>query len=195
MSLRPSTNELVRSHVSFAHMLARRMVQSLPRHVDMDAVESDALFGLFLAARSFDPARGFTFATYAANRINGEMLDGLRDRQNAGRDQPQPVVKSLESLVRDCDGLTVTLGDQLYKDDEPVGSSLELQDEVDHLLSGVKPGDRRMVEEFYFEGLHQAQIGQRHGISGSRVSQHLKQAREQMRELACASWAEGDAHG
>jgi RNA polymerase sigma factor (sigma-70 family) len=180
-------DRLVQQHMGFARGLAKRLGQSLPPHVDADALESDALLGLLMAARSFDPERGVAFTTYAAKRIHGAMLDGLRGRQGCSRGRRPPVVMSLAKRVLDTDGREVTLGDVLSENQEPVGAALECHEQVEHLLSCVQTTERRMVREYYFDELTQDEIGARHGMSASRVSQRLKAACERMREVACAN--------
>jgi RNA polymerase sigma factor (sigma-70 family) len=180
-------DELVESHLGFARALCRRLAYTLPPHVDPEAMESDALFGLLLAARAFDPTRGVAFTTYAARRICGAMLDGLRDRQGGTRGRKPPVVRSLSAPMRDADGREVTLSDLLANGEEEVGAALEQRDEIDHLLNHVRSPERRMVREYYFDDLSQDQIAARHGISASRVSQRIKAARQRMAEVACAN--------
>lgn len=187
MRVRQNSNRLVEDHLGFARVMVRRLGNTLPPHVDMEALESDAMFGLLLAARSFDPARGVAFTTYAAKRIHGAMLDGLRERQGCGRNQRPPVVMSLAMPMRDNDGREVTLGDLLTTDDEPIGAALERKEEVDRLLRRVASGSRRLVREYYLGGLPLNQIGRRHGMSPSRVSQLIKSARGRMREAAYAN--------
>lgn len=187
MQMRVKSDRLVEDHVGFARAMVRRFSSTLPGHVDSDALESDAMFGLLLAARSFDPTRGVAFTTYAAKRIHGAMLDGLRGRQGCSRGRRPPVVMSLSKSVFDTDGREVTLGDVLSEDQESVGAEIERREQVEHLLRCVRTTERRMVREYYFEELTQDEIGARHGMSASRVSQRIKAARERMREVACAN--------
>ena len=183
----PGADRLAESHLGFARALARRLAGTLPRHVDPEALESDAVLGLLLAARSFDPARGVAFTTYAAWRIRGAMLDGLRDRRGIGRDWTFPVIRSLSTPVRDANGREMTIGDFLETGEQAVGDDLERRDQVDHLLKSLRDDERRLVREFYFEGLTQKRISRRRGVSASRISQALKSARQRMAEAACAN--------
>lgn len=187
MQVRDNSNRLVEDHLGFARAMVRRLSSTLPGHADLEALESDAMYGLLLAARSFDPARGVAFTTYASKRIHGAMLDGLRDRQGCGRNHRPPVIMSLSMPVGGDEGHEGCLGDVLSNDDEPVGSALDRREQLDHLLRCVRTTERRLVREYYFDDLTQDQIGARHGMSASRVSQRIKAARERMREVACAN--------
>jgi len=100
----------VESHIAFARSVARRFCRTLPSHADGDAVESDAMLGLVMAARSFDSTRGVAFTTYAARRIQGAMLDGLRARQLCSRGQVPLVMLSLDHPLGGRDGQRTTLG-------------------------------------------------------------------------------------
>jgi RNA polymerase sigma-B factor len=49
------------------------------RWMGFDVVASNALFGLFQAARRFNPARGHAFTAFARSTIDGEIKRGFRD--------------------------------------------------------------------------------------------------------------------
>lgn len=66
---------LIVGHMLLARRLALRFGRTLPRFVDGDALESDAMLGLIQAARTFDPDRGVAFTAYARVRIRGAMLE------------------------------------------------------------------------------------------------------------------------
>jgi RNA polymerase sigma factor for flagellar operon FliA len=70
---------LVADNISLVESLARRMEKRLPKCVDVSDLTHEGIFGLMDAARSFDPARGVLFSTFARRRINGAMLDHLRN--------------------------------------------------------------------------------------------------------------------
>jgi RNA polymerase sigma factor (sigma-70 family) len=181
------TDRLVEDHMGFARSLARRMTAMLAMPVDRDALESDAMLGLLMAARCFDPDRGVAFSTYAAKRIRGAMLDGLCHRSGYGRDRGSGKPRSLPGRMAGADVREMPLAELTDLHREQVGTELERQDELGHLLGGLSAGQRRMVHQFYFEHLTQEQIGRLLGISASRVCQKLKSAYGCMAELACAN--------
>lgn|GEM_PF-6256380 len=49
---------------------------------DIDAVVSDAYYGLTIALDKFDPARGRDFRVFAATVIAGRVLNGIRSRDS-----------------------------------------------------------------------------------------------------------------
>jgi RNA polymerase sigma factor for flagellar operon FliA len=57
--------------------LAKRVHRTLPSYVELDDLVAYGQMGLAEAARSFDPARGHQFSTFAYYRIRGAIYDGL----------------------------------------------------------------------------------------------------------------------
>jgi RNA polymerase sigma factor for flagellar operon FliA len=59
--------------------LAGRLARRLPSHVDADDLIQAGIIGLLRSAERFDSERGVKFQTYANRRIEGAMLDYLRE--------------------------------------------------------------------------------------------------------------------
>lgn len=51
--------------------------QGLPPHVTPEDLYSHGMYGLIDAFHNYDPNRGANFATHAAQRIKGKMLDHI----------------------------------------------------------------------------------------------------------------------
>ncbi|HEU4403267.1 MAG TPA: FliA/WhiG family RNA polymerase sigma factor [Candidatus Polarisedimenticolia bacterium] len=68
------------SHVGLVRYLALRLATRLPASVEVGDLVHDGIVGLLDAVEKFDPARGVGFRTYAAARVRGAILDGLRKR-------------------------------------------------------------------------------------------------------------------
>ena len=71
-------NELIERHLTLVRNVVDRLKLTLPAHVDADDLYSVGVTGLIAAVRKFNPEQGCTFATYAALRIRGAILDELR---------------------------------------------------------------------------------------------------------------------
>lgn len=69
--------ELVDNHIGLARYLARRFGG---RGESIEDLEQVAYVGLLLAAKRFDPSRGFEFVRFAAPTISGELKRHLRDK-------------------------------------------------------------------------------------------------------------------
>jgi RNA polymerase sigma factor (sigma-70 family) len=151
--------------------------------VDVEELESDAYLGLLKAARTFDPHRGVLFRTYAAKRIFGAMLDGLRERGQCRLRYPRPHIDSLDIEIPCGDGRTIRLSDTIASDDEPVGSALEIREEAEHLLRQLEPRSRRYLRDNTLRGLMQKEIARRECVSPARISQRMKAIHKELAEL------------
>src|SRR5690606_40506168 len=75
--------------------LAQRLVQRLPSQVEVSDLISVGVLGLMDAATRYRPSTGVPFDAFARRRVQGAMLDALRDLDWAPR--------SLRKLRRDLD--------------------------------------------------------------------------------------------
>jgi RNA polymerase sigma factor for flagellar operon FliA len=73
-------NVLMEMHYPLVKHIAERLLQTLPKSIELDDLVSAGLFGLMDAIRGFDPARGIKFKTYCTTRIRGSILDQLRSQ-------------------------------------------------------------------------------------------------------------------
>lgn len=73
-------NVLMEAHYPLVKHIAERLLQTLPKSIELDDLVSAGLFGLMDAIRGFDPARGIKFKTYCTTRIRGSILDQLRSQ-------------------------------------------------------------------------------------------------------------------
>lgn len=73
-------NILMERHYPLVRYIAERLLQTLPKSIELDDLISAGLFGLMDAIRGFDPDRGIKFKTYCTTRIRGSILDQLRSQ-------------------------------------------------------------------------------------------------------------------
>lgn len=78
-------DDLVRAHLPLVGHLVREMLGRVPAHVSREDLVSAGMTALAGAAKSFDPARGTAFGSFAATRIRGALLDDLRGMDWASR--------------------------------------------------------------------------------------------------------------
>src|SRR5690554_7794837 len=71
-------NQLLDAYIPLVKYVAGRMAMNLPSSVETGDLESFGFFGLLDALDKFDETRQIKFETYAATRIRGAILDGLR---------------------------------------------------------------------------------------------------------------------
>src|SRR6266542_658931 len=70
--------DLISRYLPLVRNVVDRIKLNVPAHVDADDLYSVGITGLIAAVRKFDPEQGSTFASYAAMRIRGAILDELR---------------------------------------------------------------------------------------------------------------------
>src|SRR5689334_17453767 len=73
----PDREHLVEAHLPLVQSVARRYASS---GESLDDLVQIGAIGLVKAGKRFDPARGVTFAAFAAPVIEGEIRRHLRDR-------------------------------------------------------------------------------------------------------------------
>ncbi|MGQ0733327.1 MAG: sigma-70 family RNA polymerase sigma factor [Acidobacteriota bacterium] len=101
-------NQLVMDHVSLVKSLAQRLAQRLPPQVELNDLIGVGVLGLVEAANRYRPSLGVPFDAFARLRVNGAMLDSLRDLDWAPR--------SLRRLRRDVDAAVVRLRHELGRE-------------------------------------------------------------------------------
>ena len=73
-------NALMERHYPLVRYIAERLLQTLPKSIELDDLVSAGLFGLMDAIRGFDHSRNIKFKTYCTTRIRGSILDQLRSQ-------------------------------------------------------------------------------------------------------------------
>ena len=81
--------DLIERNLYLVRNVVDRIKLNLPAHIDADDLYSVGITGLIAAVRKFDPEQGCSFASYAAMRIRGAILDELR-RMDWCRAAPAP---------------------------------------------------------------------------------------------------------
>ncbi len=70
--------ELIERYLPLVRNVVDRIKLTLPSHIEAADLYGVGITGLIAAVRRFDPDQGSTFASYAATRIRGAILDELR---------------------------------------------------------------------------------------------------------------------
>lgn len=105
-----SRNELVMAHVGLVRALAQRLSRRLPSQVDRAELVSVGVLGLIDAATRYQPSLGVPFDAFARRRIQGAMLDSLR--------QLDRVPRSVRRLQRQVEEAMTTLRHTLGREPE-----------------------------------------------------------------------------
>lgn len=70
--------ELILHYISLVQKIAHKISYQLPSHYSKDDLFSYGIFGLIEAVERYNPALGIPFKNYAAKRIKGSIVDGIR---------------------------------------------------------------------------------------------------------------------
>jgi len=115
-------NALIERHYPLVRYIAERLLQTLPKSIELDDLVSAGLFGLMDAIRGFDASRGIKFKTYCSTRVRGAILDQLRSQDWV----PRLVRLKASRIERSLQRLTAEYGR------EPTHSELARSLEMDH---------------------------------------------------------------
>jgi RNA polymerase sigma factor for flagellar operon FliA len=72
-------SNLVETYAPLVKRIAFQLMSKLPASVDVDDLIQNGMMGLLDAMGRYEQGLGAQFETYAAQRIRGSMLDGLRE--------------------------------------------------------------------------------------------------------------------
>jgi RNA polymerase sigma factor for flagellar operon FliA len=93
-------DRIVLDHLPLVKVIAVRVHENLPVHVDLDDLIHAGILGLFDAASKYDAEKKVVFHSYAKHRIKGAILDSLRQLDWASRDLRRRH-KQVEAVTRD----------------------------------------------------------------------------------------------
>lgn len=97
-------DQRILDHVHLAKIIAIRVYEGLPVHIELEELIQVGILGLMEAAEKFDEGKNVTFAAYAKHRIRGAILDSLRQMDWASRDQRRRV-RQMEAAVHNLSSL------------------------------------------------------------------------------------------
>jgi RNA polymerase sigma factor for flagellar operon FliA len=170
--------------MSLVRQIAAAVARRLPSHVERDELVSLGALGWVEARARFDKSRGVPFAGYAATRIRGAILDGLRavdtlsrgdrKRAKAGSEPTAPRIVNDESQVdaavaADADASDVLQHEQMRQ---------ELRTEIEKLPAR----DRYVLSRHFFDDVPMRALGVELGVTESRISQIVTAAVGKLRQ-------------
>jgi RNA polymerase sigma factor for flagellar operon FliA len=90
---------LASEHATLVRQIAGRIASRLPGHYELEDLWSAGIIGLLTAIDNFDESKGIPFDRYARIRIEGAVLDSLRQTDHLPRTRRQKA-KKLEETRR-----------------------------------------------------------------------------------------------
>jgi len=174
-----STTQLVEQYVPLANKLAFQKKKSLPRFIDIEDLRSAAYLGLVEAANRFNPDMGVCFSTFAYPRINGAIIDYLRDQGWMRRGDTCHII-SLDAPVANSE--MCVLGDTVAAKEE-----ITDQEEVLEVITLNLDNQAKAVLRHYFiDELSMKEVGEKFGVTEGRISQLIKEYKQRIR----TDWSE-----
>jgi RNA polymerase sigma factor for flagellar operon FliA len=111
-------DRLVMEHVGLVKTMAQRLAMRLPSQVEVSDLVSVGVLGLIDAAGRYKPGLGVPFDAFARRRVQGAMLDSLRELDWAPR--------SLRRMRRDVDSAMGNLRRKLAREPEEAEIAAEM---------------------------------------------------------------------
>ena len=113
-------NRLVEEHLGLVRAMAYRLAQRLPPQVETPDLISIGVLGLMEAAGRYLPSLGVPFEAFARRRVQGAMLDALRELDWAPR--------SLRKMRRELDFALGRLRHDLHREptEEEIAGALQM---------------------------------------------------------------------
>lgn len=155
---------LVEQFMPLANKLAFSKKRTLPNYIDIEELQSAAYLGLVEAASRFDESKGVSFTTFAYPRIYGAITDYLRSLDNS--------VLSID----DSDDDETLLRDTLKAKDTP-----DFEEVLEVVTKELNPQAKNMLRFYFVEDYTMKEVGERFGISESRVSQIFSGCKQDIR--------------
>jgi RNA polymerase sigma factor for flagellar operon FliA len=179
---------------------ARQLTDRLPLGVvEFEELKSEGALALVSRAERWDPKRDCSLANYARRRIDGAMLDYVRQadsctryerlKAKAGADAPQRRVYQLSAPARNV-SLERFAQPRTYEDVIPekaerspeiLASRNEMQRVLTTALSSVSERNRQIVLSYYAGDGTMLELSRRFHINGPRICQIISAARKKMK--------------
>ena len=140
-------DKLVMEHVGLVKAMASRLANRLPSQVEVSELISVGVLGLIDAAGRFKPSLGVPFDAFARRRIQGAMLDSLRELDWAPR--------ALRKLRRDVDSAMAALRAGLKREPEcaEIAAALGVSEPAyDKMLDQLRSADLATIRQASTDG-------------------------------------------
>jgi len=130
--------------------IARRIHDRLPAHIPFDDLVQAGILGLMEALHKFDPSKHVELKTYAKHRIQGAILDSLRDLDWS----PRPLRRKARQLEQAHQRLRARFGRPATEPELAIELGLELK-ELQHLLGDLRGLDLGSLQDEFTESGHE----------------------------------------
>jgi RNA polymerase sigma factor FliA len=184
----PRQRTIATEDLELVRRIAGHLARRLPAHVERDELVALGNLGLVEARARFDASRGVPFAAFAARRIRGAILDGLRSADPLTRAERSR--RRALTLEVECMHVESAAADAEPAQEQNLEAWFEALTQIAAVrdaLDVLPAREREIVREHFLDGRRLKQIGEDLGVSESRVSQILAVALRRLREVLSSS--------
>ncbi len=142
-------NRLVLEQLPQVRYIAQKIHARLPHHIQLDDLINTGVLGLIEALAKYDPARNVGLQSYARYRIQGAILDSLREQDWSPR--------LLRQKSRQLEAAQETLRGQLGRNPSRTELAAEMgisDEQLNHLLQDLKGLEVTSLQEPLFSNGH-----------------------------------------
>jgi len=157
---------LIEKYMPLANKLAFLQKRTLPNYIDVEELKSAAYLGLVEAASRYDELKGVSFTTFAWPRIFGAIKDYLRSLG--------PTMTSLDTENED----ETSLRDMIVAKEE----QNDFEEALEVVGKDLGTQARNMLRFYFVDEMSMKEVGERFGVSESRVSQLLSGYKNNIRQ-------------
>lgn len=163
--------EFFNHNIRLGHFVAKKYINT---GIPYEELFQLSLIGLWKGVRTFDPSKGFEFATYASRVMHNEILMFIRKAKKHSLEYEEistPMVSLYSALNTDFDGNTLTLED-ILESKETIDEDLledELRSELKRFMDTYNPKHVEVIK-LHMQGKTQKRIASTVGVSQSYVS-------------------------
>lgn len=173
-----TVDRLVRENWVFAQRRACWHIRR-ERTQDCDALLSDTYLGLLKAARNYNEKRGVSFISYAQTRIDGEIVDGYRQR--LGRYGEKMTL--CEEAIPEVESGIIDRGYEKLEERSTV-------EHIHRLFATLTPVEQDVMRQMYVQGKTQRDVANARHVTESAVCISHRNA---VRKLRLRLGLKGDA--
>jgi RNA polymerase sigma factor (sigma-70 family) len=168
-------NKLINDNLYIADKIAQRRKMRCIKSITLAELKSAAYVGLMDAATKFDEKKG-NFSVYAKYRIHGEINDFLRQYSGSRKrkkitfwslDVPTYTV-SFANLAPVSENLSNKYNETMHVNNA---------DAYKNMVRCLTSVQRKVIDLYYIHGFSMKEIGDKLGVSESRISQIATEAK------------------
>lgn len=175
--LTPAQQELAARNLGLARFHALRFARGA--HLDYEECEGEAMYALCDAAGLYDPERGAQFSTYASWAI----INRLRRMLEVHRRRPDGAALSLLPIRSDGFDTYSSEGGWYTQPHAPEGEpACDVDDALAEALRPLHRREREVLAMRFRAGLTLKEVGERLGVTRSRVQQIEQRSLARARE-------------